>query len=603
MTISDLLLLGGYEATDGLADILGLLFEALDAGIISIDLTSVKIPETDDDYSPERGPLAAAQFLRKHKNGDYAEIVATAPTMDKPLVLVESEGCYRLYFQKYYYYESRLKARMKAFGLASVVNPPDNAAALIQSLSKTQRVLRKGEKQTPLVTDPNQMAAISHALKSQFTIISGGPGTGKTTVVANLLRCLVESGIAPKRMLLAAPTGRAAQRMTETLKTLLQSILEPTPGENALQSLQGQTLHNALQYRHPGQFIYSSNNPLPMDVVVVDEASMVDVVLMSQFVSAIDPSKTRLVLLGDPDQLPAVAAGSIFARLTTSDGVNSDFSRCPVVLERAFRSGSALTAIAQEIRQGSFPEHQPKTVQAAFSKNSAAPWCRLESAGLTHWPLALKAWADLYQHNFKETLRKELHDLRDVSVTTFYQPEPALSETIAILLKTTTVTRILTLVRKGPWGCEEINAFLTPRLANDLDQGGDPAMGLFAGMPVMMTRNDKENRLYNGDVGVVVALKEGYYVAFQSSDGFVVLPVGHLSMWEPAMAITVHKSQGSEYSHVFLILPDDPSHRLLSREMVYTAVTRTQKQLVIWGAVDVLQAAVSKGAIRALGGN
>ncbi len=597
MTISDLLLLGGYEATDVLADVLGLLFTALDVGIISLDLASTKVSETGDNCSPERSGLATAQFLEKYKNGDYIAVVATAPEIDKPLVLVESEGCYRLYFQKYYCYESRLKEQMKAFRSASVVSPPDNLTQLIQSLSKPQRVLRKGEDQMPLVADPNQMAAISHALKSQLTIISGGPGTGKTTVVANLLRCLVESGIAPERMLLAAPTGRAAQRMTETLKTLLQTVLEPTLGDNALQSLQGQTLHNALQYRHPGQFVYSSNNPLPMDVVVVDEASMVDVVLMSQFVSALDPSTTRLVLLGDPDQLPAVAAGSIFARMTASDEGGSGFSGYQVVLEKGFRSGSALTLLAQEIRQGAFPEHQPEAVQAAFSEDSTTDWCRLESTELKHWPLALKAWANLYQHNFNKALRKELQDLRHISVTAFSQPDSVLSDTIAKLLKTTTVARILTLVRKGPWGCEEINAFLTPHLANALDQGGDPAMGVFAGMPLMMTRNDKENSLCNGDVGVVVSLKEGYYVVFQSSGGFVALPVSHLSAWEPAMAITVHKSQGSEYQQVFLVLPDDSSHRLLSREMIYTAVTRAQKQLVIWGDEKVLRRAVSKRAV------
>ena len=600
MTIDDLLLLGGYHENDLLVDVLQFLFAALGEGLIFIDLTPAKSPDIHKDRRSADESTLSDRFLARCRQGDYNAVVARVPEVDKPLVLVESDGNYRLYFQKYYYHESRLKRQFIAFGSTATAPFTEKRGQLIQRLYTPDRALRKGFTKAPLTKDECQVAAIEQALISPLTIISGGPGTGKTTVVANLLRCWIDCGISPERMLLAAPTGRAARRMTETLNILLQSISEPTPEDVSLQVVQGQTLHGALGYRHPGQFRYSSNNLLPKDVVIVDEASMVDVILMSQFLSALDPSTTRLVLLGDPDQLPAVAAGSVFARLTTFNNEIAWGSACHVKLEKGYRSGSQLTRLAQQIRQGTFPDHQPEAVETAFFSIPSKPWCRVASAGLKNWPKALKVWAQFYRNAFDETLQGALYHLRQRSVADFSDPDESLLEITAKLLASASMNRILTLVRKGPWGCEEINGFLKPHLAGGLDQAGDPETDLFAGMPVMITRNNHENGLYNGDVGIVAAFKEGYHTLFQSSGRYVALPTGHLAVWEPAMAVTVHKSQGSEYKKVFLVLPDDPSHRLLSREMVYTAVTRAQEQLVIWGDEKILRRAVSQKAIEAV---
>lgn len=583
MTLNDLLLMGGYGEDHSLVDVLQRLFIALEHGVISIDLTPL----------PTGKNAFVSRFLTQCRQGDYNAIIAWAPEVDKPLILVESKGTYRLYFQKYYYHEFRVKRQINALYSIVTASATENPGAFIQKLYEPERALCKGSERSPLAKDERQVAAIEHVLMSSLTIISGGPGTGKTTVVANLMRCLARCGVAPEQILLTAPTGRAAQRITETLQALLQSISEPTPEDVALQTVQAQTLHAALGYRHPGQFRYSYSNPLLKDIVIMDEASMVDVVLMSQFISALDPSTTRLVLLGDPDQLPAVAAGSIFTRLHTpiEDDVNRSTSH--VVLEQGYRSGSELTRLAQQIRQGVFPDHQPETIDDGFSKKPSKSWSRLAPTDLKNWPTVLKAWARFYRTTFDQASRNALNHLRQKSAAAFSQPDQSLLESMALLLKSTAMARILTLVRKGPWGCEDINGFLKPFLADSLDKGGDPERGIFAGMPMMITRNDSENGLFNGDVGMVVALKEGYYTVFQASGQFVALPVNHLAAWEPAMTITVHKSQGSEYQHVFLVLPDDPTHRLLSREMVYTAVTRAQKQLVIWGDEQVLRHALS----------
>ena len=591
MTVNDLVLLGGYSEDDPIVDVLQHLFAALESGVISIDLTLI---------AAESNP-AVDQFLTHCKQGDYDTVAGWAPDVDKPLVLVESAGTYRLYFQKYYYHEVRLKRQIKSFESTPATPIVENSGRLLERLYEPQRALRKDPQKSPLAKDEHQVSAIEQALTSPLTIISGGPGTGKTTIVANLLRCLAECKVAPERILLTAPTGRAAQRITETMKALMQSILAPTPGEVALQTLQAQTLHTALGYQHPGQFHFSSNNPLPKDAVIVDEASMVDVVLMSQFLSALEPSTTRLVLLGDPDQLPAVAAGSIFTRLTSFKQDATHTSGSHVVLEQGYRSGSDLTRLAQQIRQGTFPDHQPETISAAFFSEPFKPWCRLVPFDLKSWPRVLKTWARFYQAAFDQTSLTALNYLRQRSVAAFSQPDPVLLEMTTKLLMSATIARILTLVRKGPWGCEDINDFLKPLVANGLDQGGHPETGVFAGMPIMITRNDRDNGLYNGDVGVVVALKDGYYSIFQTSDRYAALPMSQLTAWEPAMAITVHKSQGSEYKQVLLVLPDDPSHRLLSREMVYTAVTRAQEQLVIWSDEYVLQSAMAKKAIESVG--
>jgi len=593
MIIHDLLVLGGYEENDPLVDVLVNLFATLEAGSVSIDLTPIGNSENPAGPPSANNSAIVDRFLPQCQKGAYDAIVAWAPDIDKPLVLVERDKNYRLYFQKYYYHESRLKRHLKAFTREPAEPLVTNAEQFIQQLYRPERALRKGPEKSPLYRDTHQVAAIRQVMRSPLTIISGGPGTGKTTVMVNLLRCLADCGVTPDRILVTAPTGRAARRMTETLKQLLLSISKPTPQEIALHAVSGQTVHAALGYRHPGQFRYTSINPLPKDVVIVDEASMVDVILMSQFISALDPTTTRLALLGDPDQLPAVAAGSIFARLMPFDQDTARGAAYRVVLDKGYRSGSELSRLGRQVRRGLFPDHQPEMVEAAFSNKPFKPWCRLASADLRQWPAALKAWARFYQTAFHQTSRKALNHLRQKSITAFSHPDESLLENAAKLWASATMARILTLIRKGPWGCEDINDFLKPLLANSLDQGGHPATGLYAGMPVMITRNDSENGLYNGDVGVVVALKEGYYALFQPTGRYVAISMGHLTAWEPAMAITVHKSQGSEYKQVFLVLPDDPSHRLLSREMVYTAVTRAQKRLVIWGDAKTLHQAVS----------
>jgi exodeoxyribonuclease V alpha subunit len=181
--------------------------------------------------------------------------------------------------------------------------------------------LRVSKNGALLIKDRHQINAIKLALSSQFSIISGGPGTGKTSLMVNILRCLVRAHIHTEKIdtekidiekiLLAAPTGRAAQRMTEAVSGNISTIANPSPEDIRLLKLKGATLHKILKYKaYKNDFHYKDTNPLPASVIVVDEASMIDVVMMDKFLQAIDPAKTRLIFMGDKDQLPSVEAGA-----------------------------------------------------------------------------------------------------------------------------------------------------------------------------------------------------------------------------------------------------------------------------------------------------
>ena len=182
-------------------------------------------------------------------------------------------------------------------------------------------------------------------------VVSGGPGTGKTSLLVNMLRAMVKTGTDPSRIVLAAPTGRAAQRMTESLVASLATIVDPDENDRGLGRLSGSTLHKLLVYSsRTGGFLYGSRRPIPADVIAVDEVSMVDVVMMDRLFQAIDPQRTRVILLGDKDQLPSVEAGSVLADMSPDAG--SAFAQHFVVLKNVYRSAGKLLDLAQAINAG-----------------------------------------------------------------------------------------------------------------------------------------------------------------------------------------------------------------------------------------------------------
>jgi exodeoxyribonuclease V alpha subunit len=408
-------------------------------------------------------------------------------------------------------------------------------------------------------------------------LVTGAPGTGKTTAIARLLVKLVEQARAAKRnelrIALAAPTGRAAERMAESVRTALQALaVEGTDADViAVLPTSGTTLHRLLG-TIPGspRFRHDADNPLPFDVVVVDEASMIDLPLMAKLVEAV-PDGARLVLIGDPDQLPSVEAGDVLSGILSGAEAGGDaFPARRTHLTRSWRQHEALqlAPLAAAVREG----------------DSAAALALLRGGELSgvHFHEGL---ADPLQAPHREHLLEHWRALANVS-------NPAEALRLASRL------RLLTAVREGPQGARTLNA----RIEAMLGAGGDGAPGgaHFHGRLLLITENSYRHRLFNGDIGICLRGDDGAVMAWFPGDTpdapRAFHPAG-LPQHDSAFAMTVHKAQGSEFDEVWLLLPARDS-RVLSRELVYTGVTRARRELRVAGTVKCIETALGWHANR-----
>lgn len=410
------------------------------------------------------------------------------------------------------------------------------------------------------------------ALLAQFkplTLVSGGPGTGKTTTVVKLLALLLAQPQAkPLRILLAAPTGKAAQRLVESIRASKQK-LGLTPGQAALIPEEAQTLHRLLGAQgDTGRFRHCRDNPLRCDLLLVDEASMVDLALMHALLDAL-PATARLILLGDRDQLASVEAGSVFGDLCSREGSSaalqqllapfnvklsvaataSPLADCRVELIRSYRfsADGGIGALARAAREGD-GKNFLKTLEAGGELSRCAA------------------------EKLRERVLQGYAAYRDVA----RHGEPAAA--FEAFLK----FRVLCAHRQGPAGVEGLNAMLEPA-------GG----GWYAGRPVIVRANDYALRLFNGDIGLCLPTPEGLRVFFETAPRqYRALAPGRLPAHESAWAMTVHQAQGSEFDEVLLVLPETVTP-VLNRPLIYTAVTRAKARFTLCGTDAVLMAALA----------
>ncbi|MCG6893462.1 MAG: exodeoxyribonuclease V subunit alpha [Desulfobacteraceae bacterium] len=600
MTLDDLLELGECPGDAAASLVMAALFAGLEEGSLCLDLDPVRFCRRVPEGLREEVAAALVDFEEKLAAGRYRRLVAEEANAYRPLVLDTSAGRRLLYFHKYHVHERRLKKRMGAFlgSPAGALAPDPQLDAWIEEIHSKPLVVRLGADSIPLRRDPRQVQAVRLAMRSPLSVISGGPGTGKTSLLVNLLRCLVRAGVPVPEIVLGAPTGRAAQRMTEAVRSSVRSIHRPSSADTGLLDLQGSTLHKLLGYRpFYHAFTYRNTNPLPASVVVVDEVSMVDVVMMDHFLQAVDPERTRLVLMGDKNQLPSVEAGAVFAEMIPDGERESRFSRHLVVLEKVYRSGGSLLELAGQARRGDFPPVKPVSFAKAMS-GDPDEWTFVEAAGPDRWEARLRRWAD---HYYRESAGGGEGGYPALIAEAGRMPPESLSftEAGAALLERIFATieraRILTLLRGGPYGCTAVNARIAGHLIPLLDPSASGRRPVFSGAPILVTRNDYGRGLFNGDVGVLIRDPDGVCRAyFRRAGGTVDFPVDLLPSWEPAFAMTVHKSQGSEFDDVLLALPDDENNRLLTREIVYTGITRARKRVIFHGTEPVLRKALEK---------
>jgi exodeoxyribonuclease V alpha subunit len=609
MTIRDLRELGGYPDDTCIFAVLMVMFEVLQEGslCLSLDKNSL-VSRLQIFMEKDMAEEIANQFLTNLAGNKYDNLIAKDSSFYLPLVLYEFAEKKYLYFQKFYFHENRLKDRIKTILQAKSTLKLDKKQQinLLNEIMSEPLSLRVSKNGALLIKDRHQINAIKLALSSQFSIISGGPGTGKTSLMVNILRCLVRAHIHTEKIdaekidaekiLLAAPTGRAAQRMTETISGNISTISNPSPEDIKLLQLKGATLHKILKYRaYKNDFHYRDTNRLPASVIVMDEVSMVDVVMMDKFLQAVDPAKTRLVFLGDKDQLPSVEAGAVFAEMIPDQ--TTEFADRVVLLKNVYRSGANLLQVAKQINQGKCSEYEPVSFDSALQlKNDQ--WAFVQSTNLNQWKHRLYSWVQdhyiipipgdnmSYKELIVESGRMDFDELLTSATG---------QDILGRIFHVVGCGRILTILRNGIYGCTWINSIINRYLSFELEPASWAGENIFTGAVIMITRNDYSKELFNGDVGVVIKNKKGDYRAFfQRFDSFISFSIDVLPSWEPAFAMTVHKSQGSEFDDVLVVLPDNDNHRLLTREIIYTGITRAKNRLILYGSESAFKTALQR---------
>lgn len=435
-----------------------------------------------------------------------------------------------------------------------------------------------------------QRLAAAQAVRKRVAVISGGPGTGKTTTVVRLLAALLEQPGGERLAIgLAAPTGKAAARMAEAIRTAKASLPVSEAIKAALPE-QARTLHRLLGSRGDRpQVRHTAANPLALDVLVVDEASMVDLAMMAKLLDAL-PANGRLILLGDKDQLCAVEAGAVFAELC--DG-------------RGFDANAA--ADLQRVTGQSVPVEAPTsqlgdavvllTHSHRFAGDSGiGELARRINGGDARGTLSLlqEDRSDLHWQSAPTpaTLLTRIEQGYEGYLQAALTGDPAAA------FAAFNQFRVLTAQREGAFGVAGLNEALEARYKRRFKLAERERW--YAGRAVMVQSNDYALGLFNGDIGICLQTELGLRVLFEGEDGFRSFTTARLPSHETALAMTVHKSQGSEFSEVLLVLPELPSP-LLSRSLFYTGITRAKHKVEIWALAPRISEAVTTRAERAAG--
>ena len=394
MTIRDLLELSGYADDAPLFGALLCMFDTLGQGSLCMSMDKKALALRLEAFSEGKTAADMAEsFVACLENDGYDCLVSRNCNEYKPLVFVESGSRKLLYFQKYFVYENLLKKRIVRF-LKRAQSGDKRVAGkkaddLIDRLFSPELTLRICAAANPIHKDPLQVQAIKLALGSSFCIVSGGPGTGKTSLMVNILRCFVRCGTAPDEIVLCAPTGRAAQRMTEAIYSNIRTIQNPEDCDIAIkEGVKAATLHKALRFRPRfNDFFYNERNPLPAAVAVVDVA------MMEKFLRAIDSERTTLIILGDKDQLPSVDAGAVFAEMIPREGKSEAFHDRLVILKKTYRSEKRLQELAARINRREWPDPTPVSLETALTMEKDS-WAMVETETAAKWKNDLILWAE-----------------------------------------------------------------------------------------------------------------------------------------------------------------------------------------------------------------
>lgn len=521
-----------------------------------------------------------------------------------------------LYVQRLHRSEMRLVDALRVrLGQGPVA---DEALVRAASVQLRERPSVFGGREVAL--NDEQERAVHTAACRPLTVVTGGPGTGKTSVVVSILRTLARFGVRPEQVALAAPTGKAAMRMAESVRGALEAVVNPAPEDAQLRATppEARTLHRLLGYSQSTErFHHHEDNPLAEEVVIVDESSMVDLFLMERLLRSVRPG-TRLVLLGDADQLPSVDAGAVFRDLVATGESEGDAQRGAVVrLTRSYRmdpqdpAGRNILTVARAVQAGvpPSPGDGPDETVALRARAAEVRFERMELLACEPGDVEHRAFLERW---WEEVLRGDdglerlvRHEYRfDTGVCA-----DADRADLDALFRRFEAARLLCLTRgaSSPSGAEAINAFFHARAVRSAKLGGSlrQAPELLPGEPILVEQNDYGRNLFNGDQGLIIRGvdtgaegRQHFMAAFRRGDSFVAFPLDGLRhRIRHAYAMTVHKAQGSEFDRVALVLPsrDLP---LLTRELLYTGITRARRSVVLVGAPAQLEVGVRRALHR-----
>ncbi|MDR2733472.1 MAG: exodeoxyribonuclease V subunit alpha [Spirochaetota bacterium] len=537
----------------------------------------------------------------------FSVIESDIPEKLHPVVLYRAHPAapQRVYWQRYFKAERALETVFRGRAAFS--------ARQITARDAEAYCTRAGAFQNMQLNNEQQQA-ISLALRRNTLIISGGPGTGKTTTVAAILRALFAAGLQdPQKIMLTAPTGRAAWRMQESLREQSRRMTDLSQSEQEFfAGLSSATMHRLLENsRHGLGFRRSRKYPLKADILIVDETSMVDAELMLFLLDAL-PENCRLILIGDRDQLPSVSAGAVFSSILPELAALSDDAQDGIGyihLETNTRSVEAIGRAAACCRLGRAEDFLECVPETSLREYAQMPLARIS------WPekARAKGFAELIRTWLDRAFSPEINGgdyfplLREaIDATDSARRQDLISRLLDIL----GTMRILVFTHHSLAGLESCNQAASAWLQSGLKQRGLASRAAISmrgkifvsGMPVLITENDHKRRLWNGDIGVLLGDKVWFRSnTMDAAEEMRSFPLADLPNSDIAFAITVHKSQGSEYDRVLVIFPEQPTLRLLVRQIVYTAITRAKREALLCGADKIISIAISRSIERESG--
>lgn len=540
-------------------------------GHICIGMNNVDTTDMPEPY---------INLLQKEK-ALSSRLLGTAKQDNHPFIVHQE----RLYLQRYFRYETQLLRKIQELVRKGKIEEEERKTALTGQKELVQQLFHNDN-----ATDTDwQLAAALTAVLQNFTIITGGPGTGKTTTVAKILA--IRYTLQPElRVVLAAPTGKAGARMAESL--IHSPIAISDTLRQQFNSLKPATIHRLLGWQKGSPYFrHHAGHPIPADLVIVDESSMIDVALFAKLMDAIGPD-TRIILLGDKDQLASVEAGSLFGDLCRAQDTLNTFSEDRLAYINSFIKNEArrLTTTGNSVMQ-----HHPlfqQVVELRYSHRFKGD----EGIGkISRAVIAndIPALLDFLQTNNDNTVFiDEQYETQVLEQFIKGFEDYIKEEDIKTALDKLNQLRVLCAVRQGEQGVHSLNANIEAYLLRHGLISKDTAF--YRNRPVMVTRNNYTLGLYNGDVGLLRPDTEGIMKVWftDNTEGNAgnlksVLP-GFISEMETVYAMTIHKSQGSEFDKVLVVLPKQGNHQMLTRELLYTGITRAKNQVIIQATKEVL---------------